>query len=139
MWWNTDPWRELERMRSELDRIFNGNAAPMASRAYPLMNMYDSNDAVVVTAELPGMSREQVNITFTDGILSISGKRKGEDFGGMALVRQERSSSDFEKSVKIPSRVESDRIAATLRDGILMVTLPKAEEAKPKEISINVH
>jgi HSP20 family protein len=57
----------------------------------------------------------------------------------MALVRQERSSSDFEKSVKIPSRVESDRIAATLRDGILMVTLPKAEEAKPKEISINVH
>jgi HSP20 family protein len=138
MLWNIDPWRELERMRSDLDGLF-GAGGRSVSRSFPLVNVYDSKDDIVVTAELPGYTKDNVGITFTDGILTLWGKRAAPAGSyEMTLVRQERSVGEFEKSLAIPNTIEQEKIAASFKDGILTITLPKAEEAKPKRISIQV-
>jgi HSP20 family protein len=92
---------------------------------------------VTVTAELPGVSKEQVSITFSEGVLTISGKRDGlAKAGSMTPVRQERAVGPFEKTLRIPTKVRQDEIDASFANGVLTVTLPKAEEAKPRTITI---
>ncbi|MBD3391619.1 MAG: Hsp20 family protein [Chitinivibrionales bacterium] len=124
----------------QLEGVFEG--APRGSLAYsfPLVNVYESKDDITVNAELPGLARDQVAITFSDNVLTLSGTRKPamEESDRTVVVRQERSLGGFEKSFRIPVRVEADKITAAFKDGILTVTLPKAEEAKPKQIQINV-
>jgi len=137
MLWNVDVWREMERLRREMDGLLGdyGRAAPSA--AYPLINVYENNDNVVVTAELPGATRDTVSITFADGILTISGKQdKPVSVRNMTPLRIERAEGDFEKTVRIATKIDQNGIAATFSDGILTVTMPKVEEAKPKTITI---
>ena len=137
MLWNIDPWHELERMRTELDDMFAGGGRAGVRRSFPLVNIYDDMDNLVVNAELPGMSKEDVTITFTDGTLTLSGKRPAlvEDDKAV-LIRTERATGAFEKSFQIPYKVDQDKIAAGFSNGMLTVTLPKAEEAKPRSIQI---
>jgi len=137
MLWNVDVWREMERLRREMDGLFNdyGRAAPSAS--YPLINVYESNDSVVATAELPGATRDKVSITFSDGVLTISGKQeKPASVKNMTPLRIERAVGDFEKTVRIGTKIDQNGISATFADGFLTVTMPKTEEAKPKTITI---
>jgi len=137
MLWNVDVWREMERLRREMDGLFNdyGRAAPSA--AYPLINVYENDDNVVVTAELPGATRDKVSITFSDGVLTISGKQeKPASVKNMTPLRVERADGNFEKTVRIATKIDQNSIAATFSDGILTITMPKAEEAKPKTITI---
>jgi HSP20 family protein len=137
MMWSVgmDPWRELERMRREMDSLFSGRSA--VSRSFPLVNVHDAGELVVVNAELPGMAREDVKIVLNDNVLTLSGDRKTpKEAAKMTPVRRERATGAFEKAISIPVRVVSDGIKATFRNGILTVTLPKAEEAKPRQIAI---
>ncbi|MBD3242220.1 MAG: Hsp20 family protein [Chitinivibrionales bacterium] len=137
MMWGVDPWRELERMRHDLDSLFSGYGRGPVSASFPLVNVYDGAEELTVAAELPGLSKEQVEITFHDGVLSLAGRReppKGTE--KMALVRSERAVGAFEKTVAIPVKIDADRINASFANGILTVRLPKAEEAKPKQIRI---
>ncbi len=137
MLWNIDPWRELERMRRDIDNIFSGEGRVGVNYTFPLFNVYDGKENFVVTAELPGMAKDDVSISFVEGTLTISGTKKPLDkVKDMTVIRQERSEGSFEKSIRIPSKVEQDKISASFSDGILSVTLPKAEEAKPKTIAI---
>lgn len=137
MLWNVDPWRELERMRSELDDMFTGGRRVGVRRSFPLVNVYDQKDNVVVNAELPGMRKEDVNITFTDGALTLSGKRGPVVDGDEAvLIRTERATGEFEKSFQIPYKIDQEKITAGFSNGMLTVTLPKSEEAKPRAIQI---
>jgi HSP20 family protein len=88
---------------------------------------------------MTGMTKDKVNITFADGMLTLSGRLEPLDAAKkMTMVRQERSHGDFEKTIRIPTKVEHDRISASFANGILTITLPKAEEAKPKTIAIEV-
>ncbi len=90
-----------------------------------------------MTAELPGLGKDQVNITFSDGILTLSGKRqslaKEKD---MAVVRKERSEGDFEKTLRVPTKIKQEAIKASFGNGILTIAMPKAEEVKPRTIAI---
>ncbi|MBD3321744.1 MAG: Hsp20 family protein [Chitinivibrionales bacterium] len=139
MLWRIDPWKELERMRSDLDNIFTGTGYDYAARSYPLMNAYDTGDEITVTAELPGLTREDISISYADGVLTLSGKNNaGADRNGYTIVRQERSAGDFEKSFTLPCKIEQDKINASFKNGILTIKLPKCEESKPKKISIEV-
>lgn len=134
-----NPWSELERMRREIDNVFGSYGRPEAGYSFPLTNIYDNKENVVVTAELAGMKKEDVNVSLTEGVLTISGKREPAKTGSdVTIIRQERATGDFEKSFRIPSKVMSDKIKAEFKDGILTVTLPKSEEAKPKQITIDV-
>ncbi len=137
MFWNMDVAQEMDRLRKEMDTVFTNLGRPRSAATYPLVNAYDGKDAIVVTAELPGMTRDKVNITFTDGILSIRGRLEiSENVKGMTPIRQERSEGDFDKTVRIPTKIDQDRISANFVNGILTITMPKAEEAKPKTINI---
>jgi len=99
--------------------------------------VYEDNNNVVVTAELPGATREKVGITFADGILTISGKQEQPaSVKNMAALRVERTEGNFEKTVRIATKIDPNGINASFSNGILTITLPKAEEAKPKTITI---
>ncbi|MCX7727437.1 MAG: Hsp20/alpha crystallin family protein [Chitinispirillaceae bacterium] len=137
MLWNVDLWNEMERLRREVNRLFSDTVGSVFTTTYPLVNIYEDKDNVVVTAELPGMNKENINITYNEGILTISGKRELPEYvKKMTAIRQERATGSFEKTVRIPVKIEQEKITASFTDGILTITLPKAEEAKPKTIHI---
>jgi HSP20 family protein len=134
---NIDIWREMERIRKEFNNLFSGYQRVTDSGTYPLLNVYDNRDEVIVTAELPGMTKEKVNITFMDEVLTLSGEL--EPISGaqnMTAVRRERSIGSFEKRVHVPFKVQQDKISASFENGVLTIKMPKAEEAKPKTITI---
>jgi HSP20 family protein len=87
--------------------------------------------------ELPGMRKEVIDISLHDGTLTISGERKRESNNGETAQRTERYVGTFRRSIALPTRVDPSKVSATYKDGILKVTLPKAEEAKPKQIQVS--
>jgi HSP20 family protein len=117
--------------------LFSDYGRTSGSTTYPLTNVYDGRENIVVTAELPGMTKDKVSITFSDGALTISGKQEPlANIKKMTVIRQERALGDFEKSLRIPVKIDQGKITASFSNGILTVTLPKSEEAKPKIITI---
>jgi len=137
MLWDVDVWREMERLRKEMDGLFSSYGRNAGSAAYPLVNVYESGDNLVVTAELAGATRDNVSITFSSGVLTISGTQTlPKSVKNMTAVRRERTAGSFEKTVRIPVKIDTEKINASFVNGMLSVTLPKAEEAKPKSITI---
>jgi len=137
MLWDFDVFNEMDRLRREMNNLFSGYGQATGSATFPLMNVYDSKENIIVTAELPGFTREQVKITVADGVLTLAGETKPlAKAKGMAVIRQERSEGKFEKTFRIPTKVKQDAIAASFTNGMLTIMLPKAEEAKPKTIAI---
>jgi len=127
----------MERLRRDMNGLFSGYERTGGAATYPLVNLYDGRDVVIVTAELPGMTREKVGITFSDGVLTIAGNLEPlADVKDMAVIRQERSMGKFEKSLRLPAKVDQNKITASFTNGILTVTLPKTEDAKPRTIAI---
>jgi HSP20 family protein len=105
----------------------------------PAMDVYEDRENFYVKAELPGMKKEDINISLHNGALSISGERKSETtHEDSASHRTERFFGRFQRSVSLPSAVAADKVKAQYKDGVLTVTLPKTEEAKPKQIDVNV-
>lgn len=134
----------LSNLRDELDSLFElpllsnfANQTQLFSGWTPALDLYQSNDNVVAVVELPGMRKEDIDISLHDGTLTISGERKGE-VADQKAERSERYVGKFRRSITLPTRVDASKVNATYKDGILTVTLPKAEEAKPKQIQVNV-
>jgi len=144
----TVAWSGLNRLsnlRDELDTLFEmpfwsnfGGQSQLFSGWSPALDLYQNNDNVVVRVELPGMRKEGIEISLQDGMLTISGERKSETAEGDKAERTERYVGKFRRSISLPTQVDASKVTATYRDGILTVTLPKAEEAKPKQIQVNV-
>lgn len=137
-------WPTLGRLtdlREELDRMFE---APLARTSEflgwaPAFDVYEEKDNFVVKAELPGMKKEDISVSLHDGNLIISGERKNEAKGeGAEVYRAERYVGKFQRSVTLPAQVTAGKVTAEYKDGILTVTLPKSEEAKPKQIEVQV-
>jgi len=135
----------LTDLREEIDRLFEAPLAELARSSQilsgwtPALDMYEDNDNLYVRVELPGMKKEDIEVSLHDGSLSISGERKAEAKHKDAEVyRSERFFGRFQRTITLPNAVASDKIKAQYTDGILTVTLPKAEEAKPKRIDVNV-
>jgi HSP20 family protein len=101
--------------------------------------MYEDKDSVIVRAELPGMKKEEIEVSLHDGALTLSGERKSEQHSEEGeAYRSERFFGRFQRTVTLPAQVAADKVKAQYKDGVLTITLPKAEEAKPKHIDINV-
>jgi len=135
----------LSNLRDELDTLFElpfwsnfGRQTQLFSGWTPALDLYQSNDNVIALIELPGMRKEDIEISLHDGMLTIAGERKMETPGGEKAERSERYIGKFRRSITLPTRVDANKVSATYKDGILTVTLPKAEEAKPKQIQVNV-
>ncbi len=139
MFLQVDPWRELEKIRREMDNLFDSNTRNV-DRGYPPVNVYDTGNDVQLQAELSGMTKDDINVSYSDGNLTLSGKRKPpvED-GKYTIIRNERPIGEFEKTIKIPFPIVQNSISADFKNGVLTVTLPKAEEAKPKKIEVNIN
>ena len=104
----------------------------------PALDLYQSNDNMIAVVELPGMRKEDIEISLHDGTLTISGERKREtSSNGEKAERTERYIGTFRRSIALPTRLDANKVSATYRDGILTVTLPKAEEVKPKQIQVS--
>ena len=139
------PFRELSKLRDEMDRLwedFFGEKKLFASRErmwHPSLDVSETKDKLVVSAEIPGMDVKDINISVTGDVLTIRGEKKQEKEEkdeNYHLV--ERSYGAFSRSVTLPVGVDTEKVDATYKKGILKITLPKKEGAKPKEINVKV-
>jgi len=135
----------LSNLRDELDTLFElpfwsnfGRQTQLFSGWTPALDLYQNNDNLIAVVELAGMRKEDIEISLHDGMLAISGERKSGTPEGDKAERTERYTGKFRRSITLPSRVDANKVSATYKDGILTITLPKAEEAKPKQIQVNV-
>ncbi len=140
-WPTPDRWMSL---REDLNSLFEspfwsgfGRPGQLFSAWSPALDLYQNSDNVVAVVELSGMRREDIEISLHDGTLIISGERKRETSNGEKSERTERYIGKFRRSITLPTCVDATKVSATYRDGILTVTLPKAEEAKPKQIPVS--
>jgi HSP20 family protein len=142
-------WQNLEQLsglRAEIDRLFESpltelaRASQLLSGWTPALDVHEEKDDIIVRVELPGMKKEDIELSLHDGSLSISGERKSEKkFEDAEVYRAERFVGRFQRTVTLPAPVAADRVKAQYKDGVLTVTLPKTEEAKPKQIDVQVN
>ena len=137
----TSPFDELERMRRQMDWLSEGLTkgpwiGPSAG-VFPLMNVTEDKDKYYVRAELPGLKANELDISVTGDTLSISGERKLTVEDEKAQYhRRERDAGKFSRIVSLPAPINTNRVEAHTNDGVLTVVLPKAEEAKPRQIAV---
>lgn len=132
------PWREMERMRREMEQLFStfDGGASMAP-AFPAMNVWTNPEGAVVTAELPGVSSDNIDISVVGQTLTVSGSRQPEGLPENAHYhRRERNFGQFTRTFELPFPVESDKVEATFDKGVLYISLPRAEADKPRKITI---
>ncbi len=137
-----EPFESLSKMHSRINDLFGDSfcAKPDSATWYPPVDVLESKDAYVVRAELPGMKKEDFHLEVKDGVLTLTGERKSEKATDGAEYRSvERVSGKFWRSFSLPETVKHDAIQATYKDGVLEIHVPKAEEAKPRQIEISVH
>jgi HSP20 family protein len=145
------PYRELETMRRNLDKLFGEVFETTPRRDWPLwpmlkpeivvpnVDMYDKKDKIVVKAELPGMTKDHIDLTINEGSLTLKGEvKKEEEVKEEDYYSRERSYGSFTRTIALPAEVDKEKAKAKFKDGILEITLPKKEEAKPKEIKVDV-
>jgi HSP20 family protein len=139
--WHRDPFSEMDRLRREMDRIYSafteGRGIAPAAGVFPALNMSEDDHNLYVRAELPGVAPENIDITTKENNLILKGERKIPAEGEkVSYHRKERDSGNFRRIISLPTRVDSDKVTASCKNGVLTVTLPKAEEAIPRQISV---
>jgi HSP20 family protein len=142
-----EPFEGLHSIQSRINDLFEDTLGSRLTRAaangavwYPPVDILESKEAYLIRAEMPGMKKEDFNVEVKEGTLTLSGERKVEEpVNGVEYHRVERLAGKFTRSFYLPQTVKQDAIKATYRDGILEVYVPKAEEAKPKQITVSVN
>lgn len=144
------PLKELEDMRRDMDRLFDEFFSPATRRrrwpakaeagiVVPSIEMYDRRGEIVIRAELPGVSKEDIELSITKDTLALKGEvKREEEVKEEDYYVNERAYGTFSRTVALPVEVDSERAKATFKNGILELVIPKREEAKPKEIKIEV-
>ncbi len=142
--------KELEEMRRDMDRLFDEIFSPLQRRRrtwgekpqagpiVPNVEIYDRKNEIVFRAELPGVKKEDIDLSISKDSLTLKGEIKKEEEVGTVYYVSEISYGSFARTVALPVEVESEKAKATFKDGLLELILPKQEEAKPKEIKIEV-
>ncbi|APG28449.1 hypothetical protein A7E78_11675 [Syntrophotalea acetylenivorans] len=142
-----DLFREMELLRREIDDVFRGSAGRrmfdsvfmpgIGQRGYPLINLHNDEDNLYVETLLPGVDPSELEMTVQQNTLTISGERhKAETPEKVVWHRRERGAGKFLRTVELPLDVKTDEVRAEYKDGLLRVTLPKAEAAKPTRVAI---
>ena len=143
-----DPFRDLMTIQERMNRLFDQTLSKTrtedeegltASTWSPSVDIYETADSIVLKAELPGLNRENIDIQVRDNTLTLKGERKFErEVKDENYLRIERSYGAFQRGFSLPTVIQQDKIKATFKDGVLEVSMPKAEEAKPKQVKIEV-
>lgn len=128
---------DLVEEMARMHRHFGWSWEPNATACgFPSLNVYDNGEAYVVRAAIPGVDSKQLEIEATGRSLSIKGERKPAGGERTRYRRREREAGSFARTIELPLPVDPDRIAATYEDGVLEVTLPKAEEVRPRRVAV---
>ena len=143
-----DPFRDVMTLQDRMNRLFDQSLSKTraddeeglaTSTWLPAVDIFETADNIVMKAELPGVSRENIDIQVRDNTLTLKGERKFErEVKDENYLRIERSYGAFQRAFSLPTVIQQDKIKAVSKDGVLEVTLPKAELAKPKQVKIDV-
>lgn len=136
VWPGSSLWRDMTRLQREMSHLLGGTSAPINS--FPAMNLYAGDEGIILTAELPGLEPEDLDITVLGETLTLTGSRNGEDVEeGVKYHRRERSYGRFNRTVQLPFQVDSEGVEASFTNGVLHIVLPRAEEDKPRKITVS--
>lgn len=134
------PWREMSRLQHEMNRLFYDSFSLAGGRVgptYPAMNVWTNQDSLTITAELPGVKSEDIDISVSGNSVTLSGTRQPDELkDGETFHRRERASGNFSRTFQLPFRVAADEVEASFKNGVLHLVLPQIEEDKPKKIAI---
>ncbi|EAU55985.1 Hsp20/alpha crystallin family protein [Mariprofundus ferrooxydans] len=134
------PWQELESVNSQLSRLLEGNSTVAGTESgqwAPSVDIRETDDALLVQAELPGIDKKDVQVEVHDGVLTLSGERRYEkDLKEENVHRIERAYGRFSRSFSLPTHIDTDKVDAQMNDGVLEIRLPKHETARAKAIEI---
>ena len=150
--WTWEPFQDLEALRRQVERAFEdyrGGRWPisrtaflpgLSARSYPLMNVNEDKDNIYLEALAPGLNPESLDITVQNDVLRIAGEKPtvNPDIKAEAFHRNERSAGRFVRTLGLPTGVDAGKVEAKYANGLLTISLPKAEEAKPKQIEVSV-
>jgi len=138
--WSNDPWLDVGELRRRMDALFDRvpGGSPAASRAgvFPPVNLYESGDSYVLTAELPGLRTEDIDVSVERDRVTLRGERRIEYPKDASLHRVERGAGAFRRTVQLPLEVEGEKVEAIYRNGVLTLRIPKAPEHQPRRISV---
>jgi HSP20 family protein len=129
-----DPFRELRRLQEEMDRL--AGAFTPAAASFPAVNLYAGRDGIAVSAELPGVAKDELEIHAHRDTLTLRGTRRPAAEDEAAFHRRERRSGAFTRTIQLPFRVDPERIEARLENGLLQLSLQRPEEDKPRRIEV---
>jgi HSP20 family protein len=142
-----NPFVELENLQREMNRLFDfsffkgtdEDSSLWKSQWAPAIDVFDSKDSLVIKADLPGLNKDEIDVSIQDNILTIRGEKK-QEFKNKEnnYLRSERFYGIFHRAIALPAEVDRAKIQASFKDGVLELTLPKSEESKPKQIKIDV-
>ena len=132
---NFDPFLEMRRMQSEMSRLFSGFTSA-TTRDFPPINIWLGENRVVVTAELPGVTSSDVNLSLQEDVLTLAGKREPKTQENVNWQRRERAYGTFSRAVQLPFRVDPDKVQGRFNNGTLEIELERLEADRPKKIEI---
>ncbi len=144
-WW--DPFRDLEAIQNEMNKMFNSSLVRWVDRDVgllegawsPAIDIYDSKDNVMVKADIPGMKKDEIEVSVHGDTLIIKGEKKQEkEVKEKDYVRTERFYGSFNRAISLPAAVDASKVNATYKNGVLELVLPKKEESKPKQLKIDI-
>jgi HSP20 family protein len=130
-----DPFREMAALQRAANSLFR-DFPTRSRRLYPPLEMVDNGDALIVMAEIPGVDKDGIELTVLGDTLAIAGEKKIPTTEDVNYIRHERPHGRFNRLIDLPYSVDQEKVSASYKDGILTITLPKAEEAKPRQISV---
>lgn len=139
-----DPVAEMEQLQSDINQLFDFNSDDSVTGLFdrsvaPAMDVEETPEEFRVSCDLPGVEQKDLELSIANNILTIKGKKKARAASeGARVYRDEIWSGDFQRTLSLPNAADPEKISAELKNGVLTVTLPKREEVKPKQISVNV-
>ncbi|MBN1697280.1 MAG: Hsp20/alpha crystallin family protein [Spirochaetales bacterium] len=143
-WDKNDPWTGLKQLQEEINDLFDFDRFPttpgLFDRSVSLpIDVVETGNEIIVTCELPGLEEKDIDVSIASNVLTIKGSRKDDrEEKNKKYYRKESWSGSFQRTISLPASVNAEKISAELKHGILSVTLPKKEEVKPKQISVNI-
>ena len=132
-------WQEMDQLQREMNRLFDTTSKGHVfnSPSYPAINIWTNEDGQLISAEMPGVHPDDIDIDVTGDALSISGERKPDEVVKEARYhRRERNYGSFSRTIQLPFMVDTNKVEANFKNGVLLITLPRAEADKPKKITI---
>ena len=139
--WSLDPFPDVGELRRRMEQLFDrvgaGSPGVVRGGVHPPVNLYETQEGYVLTAELPGLRAEDIEISVERDRLSLRGERRIEHPPGASLHRVERVGGEFRRTIQLPVEVDGEKVEATYRNGVLGIRIPKAPEHQPRRIAVS--